>query len=224
MDTIKKFLEVAMHLRLSILFVLLLSSCGGGSAGNPGTQIGGGSWGVITASIAPGVDSSSSSSSSTTTLAARGRDVDIFQTANCSTSPTTPVPEPFTDHDSIVTLTLSAANPKEPVQNYIVEGYRIDYTTETPGAPPIASFTSGSQSMILEQDKSLTQQVVMVDISRKLKLAQDLTSGQYQPAATYPTYTAIYTFYGHDIYGNAFQTVVQTNFEVGDFNYCPAGA
>jgi hypothetical protein len=223
MDTIKNILEVAMHLRLSILFVLLLASCGGGGAGNPGTTGTANTWGIITASISPGVDSSSNAT--TSPLAAAGRDVDIFQTANCSTATgntAAPVPEPFTDHDAIATFLLTASNPGEDVQDHIVEGYRIDYTTETLGAPPIQSYQSGAQTLVLQQDKQVTLQVALVDIGRKLKLAADLTSGQYKPQYAFPTYTAVYTFFGHDIYGNSFQTVVQTSFEVGDFNYCPA--
>jgi len=199
---------------------LLLASCGGGGAGNPGTTGTDKTWGVITGTITPGVSDTSSTGGTTTTIAATGRNVDIFRNPDCDGNPGTNDPEPFTEHPAMVKLTLKSSNPNDPTSEHIIERYEINYTTETPGAPPIQSFQSGYQTIVLKPDTETEFQVVMVDIPRKLKLYEDLMSGQYTPQYQVLTYTAVYTFYGKDIYGNPFQTVLQTNFDVGDYDYC----
>ncbi|MBE0427616.1 MAG: hypothetical protein IBX72_13350 [Nitrospirae bacterium] len=196
------------------LFSITLPACGGGT-GNPGSEGLDKTWGIITAEIMPGVEVSDYKN-----FAAQGRSVDVFQNHDCDGNPESNDPELFTEHPARVNITLTPSNDNIPTAEHIIEGYRIDYTTETPGAPPIQSFTSGSQTIVLKPDTETSFYVVMVDISRKIKLAEDLTYGQYQPQYQYPTYTAIYTFYGKDIHGNSFQTVVQTNFDVGDYDYC----
>lgn len=199
-----------------MLFCLLffLQSCGGG-AGNPGSEGLDKTWGIIIANIQPGADEVFSQ------ISARGRSVDIIQNPDCDGNPSTYDAEPFTEHTARVTVTLKSSNENNPTAEHIIEGYRIDYTTETPGAPPIQSFTSGSQTIVLKPDTETSFNVVLVDIPRKLKLYEDLLSGQYEPQYFYSTYTAIYTFYGKDIYGNKFTSVVQTNFDVGNYDYCP---
>lgn len=198
-----------------LIFFLLLLSCGGGGAGNPGTQGTDKTWSIITASIQPGAEG--------TNMAASGRNVDILQEHDCDGNPQTNDPEPFTEHIAVVKVTVTASNKNEPIADHIIEGYRIDYTVETPGAPPIQSFLSGSQTVVLKPDTETEFQVVMVDIPRKLKLLDDLRSGRYAPQYDYLTYTAIYTFYGKDTYGNPFQFVVQTNFDAGNYDYCQRG-
>lgn len=195
-----------------VVVCLLLSACGGG-AGNPGTTGTDKTWSVIVASITPG-------SGGNGTAAAEGRNVDIVQNPDCDGDPQTKDPEPFTEHPAVVKVTVTGSNKNETPSDHIIEGYRIDYTVETYGAPPIQSFQSGSQTVVLKPDTETEFQVVLVDIPRKLKLYDDITSGRYSPQYEYLTYTAIYTFYGKDIYGNPFQFVVQTNFDVGNYNYC----
>jgi hypothetical protein len=207
-----------LYFLVSVLFFAIVSitlqACGGG-AGNPGSEGLDKTWGIITADIQPGVGDSDNSN-----IAAQGRSVDIFQNPDCDGNADTSDPEPFTEHPAMVTMTLKSSNKETPTAEHIIEKYRVDYTTETPGAPPIQSFTSGYQTIVLKPDTKTSFNVVLVDIPRKLKIVEDLISGHYQPIYQYPTYTAIYTFYGRDIYGNPFQTVVQTNFDVGNYDYC----
>lgn len=195
-----------------VLIALILTACGGGGAGNPGTTGTDKTWSIITASITPGTDSTGTS--------AKGRSVDIVQQADCDGNPETNDPEPFTEHPATIKVTVTGSNKNEPPADHIIEGYRIDYTVETYGAPPIQSFLSGSQTIVVKPDTETEFQVVMVDIPRKIKLLEDLSSGRYSPQYEFLTYTAIYTFYGKDVYGNPFQFVAQTNFDVGNYNYC----
>lgn len=182
---------------IAIITALLVFGCGEGGPGSPG------SWGqnktnqMVSALITP----------STTT-------VDAITTC-ADGSAKSPL---LTADDADVTVTVTQLNPALPVGSLFVERYTLDFFTQTPGAPPMASYSSGFLSIDISGTPNID--VIMVDLNRKIQYTQDITSGKYQPRNQYQTYTAKYTFYGKDQYGSNFGFISQTTFSIGDYSPC----
>jgi hypothetical protein len=66
--------------------------------------------------------------------------------------------------------------------------------------------------------------LTLVDLVRKLQYQDDVLSGRYSSAPAYiNNYTAVYTFYGKNDFGENFTIKATMNFQIGDFDYCSAG-
>jgi hypothetical protein len=154
--------------------------------------------------------------------------VDVVQQV-CSEGPP-PVFEFFADHSAIVTINARLLNPNTTFQPapLTIEKYTIQYrrSPDSIGAPPIESDTRFRTLTIVPplgtSVSSVTLQVVLVDLIRKIQYKADEDSGQFSPGpfGYLNTYTAIYTFEGKNAYGKSFSFQAQTDFQIGSFDYC----
>ena len=153
---------------------------------------------------------------------------EIASGAACSTG--TPTLERFTDQDATVTINASLLNPntKFQVGTLYVEKYTVEFrrSTDSIGAPPIEEIIDGTVGMPVvitpptgTSISPFTTTVVLVDLTRKIQYASDIASGNYTPN-NLNNYTAIYTFYGENEFGQKFSFQAQTGFQIGDFNNC----
>ena len=189
--------------------VLFLGGCGGGSKDSPGV--------TVSATITPTYNAVSTTS------------VDVVQDTCVSGSATQA--EYFADHAATVSISARLINPGNIIKEMTVyiDRYTINYTRndDSPGAPPIQA---DSREMALSflvsgaNTVSMETSATFVDLVRKNKYLADMQSGTYQSSLGYlNNYIATYTFEGHGENGVSFTVTAQSTFQIGSFNYCPAG-
>lgn len=185
---------------------LFTSGCGGGSKDSPGV--------TVSATITPTYNGVNTSS------------VDAAQNLCTDPSGTTQL-EYFADHTATVSISANLINPSNVIKQLIVyiDSYTIDYqaSADSAGAPSIQSDTRNKTISFIVSSAtpspvaSIT--VELVDLLRKNQYNTD--------ALTAPSflnnYTATYTFMGHSENGVPVTFTSQTDFQIGKFNYCPAG-
>lgn len=201
-------------LYISILSVILYG-CGGG-AGSPGSQ-GTEDTGVIVDATVSGLYLDDSTNS-----------IDVFQDI-CEPGPP-PTYEAFTDHEAAVTFTASLINPSPTIKpgTLYIDKYTVEYkrSNDSLGAPPIEMDTRYDTIVITPPLSgtgitSITATVTLIDLVRKERYNDDVLSGRYDYHLAYiNNYTAIYTFYGKNEYGEKFTAKAQLNFQIGWFDYC----
>jgi hypothetical protein len=206
-----KFLLCAVYCLLSTVF---LWGCGGGS-GSPGSK---------------GTEDTGVEVDATLTPLYLGNNtysVDAFRVI-CDPGPPEKV-EVFTDHNATLTMTARLINPNTTFQAgaLYIEKYTVEFrrSSDSIGAPPIQSDTRYKTIVIPAPTGSGTttveDTVVLVDLIRKEQYKADVMSGQYSSGTYYlNNYTAMYTFEGKNEYGEKFSFKAQTDFQLGNFNYC----
>lgn len=223
------------------ILMFILSSCGGGGAGAPGTG-GIDDIGVILEaytqpyylSASWQISDSTSAAGTTSTINILGNltnAVDVTQ-VDCSTDPLIPNIEPMAEHSAVLVINARLMNPNSPFKpgNLFITEYKVDYfrSTDSLTAPPIESdkrFTTimiGTTSPdIGSGNRYSAARVVLVDLIRKMKYVQDLNSGMYTSRpGLLNNYTAEYTFYGLDSHGKSFSFKVRQDFTIGSYNNC----
>jgi hypothetical protein len=138
------------------------------------------------------------------------------------------VPEVFTDHQAEVTFTASLINPNPTIKpgTLYIDKYTVEYkrSNDSLGAPPIEMDTRYDTIIIAPPlsgtgATSITTTVTLIDLVRKEKYYDDILSGRYNYHSAYiNNYTAIYTFYGKNEYGENFTIKTQMNFQIGWFD------
>lgn len=207
------------YVLLSLCFFLvagILAGCGGGGPGSPGSS-GTEDTGVkLDATIMPNY------------LGADTYSVDAFQDL-CDAGPP-PEYEDFTDHGATLTIHALLLNPNAtfPAGDLYIEKYTVEYrrSTDSIGAPPIQTdiryetilipAPSGTAETLVEVS------VILVDLIRKIQYQDDVyVAPRFSSGPSYiNNYTAIYTFEGKNENGTKFSFKVQTNFQIGWFDYC----
>jgi hypothetical protein len=198
------------YIVIGILFnALLLGGCGGGSKDSTGV--------TVSATITPTYNAVSTTS------------VDAVQDTCVSGSSTQA--EYFADHGATVSISARLINPGNIIKDMTVyiDRYTIDYTrnADSPSAPPIqADSREMALSFMVSGDSTVSVETsaTFVDLVRKNKYLADMQSGAYQSSPGYlNNYIAAYTFEGHSKNGVSFTVTAQSAFQIGSFNYCPAG-
>ena len=198
-----------------LLLAIVISGCGGGGPGSPGSS---------------GSENTGVALSATVVGSFQGEptySVDTFQ-GICDEGPP-PVYEDFADHQATVTFTARLLNPDTtfPAGKLYIEKYTVELrrSPDSIGAPPIESDTryqtieipapTGSGVVIVETE------ILLVDLLRKDQYREDVLSGRYSSGLAYiNNYTAIYTFYGQNEFGENFKIKAQMNFQIGNFDHC----
>jgi hypothetical protein len=198
-----------------LLLAVILVGCGGGGPGSPGSS-GSENTGVkVDASVQGSYDGNPTYS------------VDVFQDV-CDLGPP-PVYEIFTDHQATVTFTARLINPDATFQagKLYIEKYTVEFrrSTDSLGAPPIESDTRYKTieipAPIGAGEVTVTTSIILVDLLRKDQYAEDMLSGRYSSGLAYlNNYTAIFTFYGQNEFGENFKIKAQMDFQIGNFDYC----
>ena len=198
-----------------LLLAILLVGCGGGGPGSPGSS-GSENTGIKVDASVQGLYQGEATYS-----------VDVVQVI-CEAGPP-PVYEVFTDHQSAVTFTARLINPDSTFQagKLYIEKYTVEFrrSTDSIGAPPIESDTRyktieipppvGGAALTVETD------IILVDLIRKDQYLEDMLSGRYSSSLAYiNNYTAIFTFYGQNEFGENFKIKAQMDFQIGNFDYC----
>lgn len=198
-----------------LLFSVLLWGCGAGP-GAPGGQGTEDTGVILEATIIPTYNGTDTYS------------VDVIQDV-CDVGPP-PVYEVFTDHSARVTISSRRLNPTSTFQpgTLYIEKYTVEFrrSTDSIGAPPIESDTRYKSIIITPPSgagtNTVTDTVILVDLIRKDKYATDMLSGMYTSAgsAYLNNYTATFTFYGQNQFGDSFSFKAQTDFQIGSFYNC----
>ncbi len=198
----------------------LFYGCGGSGPGSPGSHGTEDTGVILEATIIPEY------------LGANTNDVDAFRISNCDGDPTTNDPEPYTQHDATVTINASLINPNSTFQagDLFIEKYTVEYrrSTDSIGTPPIEKFTEFKSIIIPAPSgtgiNTVTDTLFFVDLPRKTKYVDDMTSGSYSSSMNNPfflnNYTAIYTFEGKNEFGTNFSFKTQVGFVIGYFDNC----
>ena len=198
------------------LLAILLAGCGGGGPGSPGSS-GSENTGIMVDASAPVGSYNGAATNS----------VDAFQ-GLCGTPPST-TDEFFADHQATVTFTARLLNPGSDFQagKLYIEKYTVEFrrSSDSIGAPPIESDTRYQTieipAPIGAGEVTVTTDIILVDILRKDQYRGDMSSGRYSSGSAYiNNYTAIYTFYGQNEFGENFKIKAQMNFQIGNFDHC----
>ncbi len=198
----------------SLLFSVLLWGCGSGP-GSPGGQGTEDTGVILEATIIPTYNATDTYS------------VDVFQQV-CTVGPP-PEFEVFTDHSAKVTISSRLLNPTSTFQpgTLYIDKYTVEFrrSTDSIGAPPIESDTRYKSIIITPPSgagtNTLEDTLILVDLIRKDKYATDMLSGQFTSGLAYiNNYTATYTFYGQNQFGDSFSFKAQIDFQIGSFDYC----
>jgi hypothetical protein len=146
--------------------------------------------------------------------------VDVNFNPDCNLDGTLDDPEFFSDHNAVATFSSVqlTADDSIAVPPFVTfTSYQIDYTQNTVPAigPPIAT-TTFNETINIDTGTTGNQ--------FPLELVPNSTKDQYLAdggdPATYPSYTATYTFRGTDAFNNEMTLQGSTSFEIGGFNYC----
>ncbi|MEW6585617.1 MAG: hypothetical protein AB1442_08405 [Nitrospirota bacterium] len=139
-------------------------------------------------------------------------------------------PEPFTDHQANATFTATLINPNPTVRpgTLYIDKYTVEFrrSNDSLGAPPIETDTRFVTIVIFPPlsgtiSSVTTGTVTLVDLIRKEKYRDDVLSGLYDyHLAFINNYTAVFTFFGKNEYGEDFKVKTQIDFQIGNFDYC----
>jgi hypothetical protein len=209
--------RVFLIVSILALGIVPLWGCGGAGPGAPGS-IGCEDFGLICeVTITP------------TYLGNNTTNVDAFQD-QCTAGPP-PTFEHFTDHGANVAVSLRLVNPTTTVTppSLFVESYTIEYrrSNDSIGSPPIELYTGFSSFSVIPptgtDTSTVTEGLIFVDLTRKLKYGSDMLSGIFDSTTGSPSfinnYTAIYTIQGQ-IKGNRVTITGTQSFSIGDYNNC----
>jgi hypothetical protein len=204
-------------------FILIMSSvflygCGGDGPGSPGSDGSENTGVILDATMSPIYVGENTIS------------VDCFRNPDCDGDPETDDAEPFTDHSATLAITARLVNPDTTFQpaTLHIEKYTIKYfrSSDSIGAPPIETdvrFISFPITPPLSGPgtSGATTTVSFVDLVRKDIYSSDLLSGKYSSSLAFiNNYTAVYKFEGKNDFGEKFSFEVQSDFQIGNFDYC----
>jgi hypothetical protein len=135
-------------------------------------------------------------------------------------------PEPFADHNALVTLVnqqFPTTTDRDRAFDIGITGYSLTYRLNQPcptgpvGCPPLTTLTS-AESIFIPAGQTVTVTLPFVPLSRKNEYVQ--AGGELGIAA--PSYSATYTFTAQAIGVNDTFTVQgSAQFTITDFNNCP---
>jgi hypothetical protein len=138
--------------------------------------------------------------------------------------------EVITDHGANVTFRNEtmpgAAN--DTSRDVTITQYTLTYTLNRcpSGAtcPQLSSIVSPGQSILLRANETVTVPLKFVDLATKMEYAEGVGGSLFPPhgasAVEFPSYDAVYTFEGTDIYNNPVALQGSAEFTIGDYNNC----
>jgi len=198
-----------------LLLVILLAGCGGGGPGSPGSS-GSDNTGVTVDASVEGLY-----------LGQPTYSVDAFR-GICDEGPPVVV-EDFTDHQATVIFTARLLNPNSTFQagKLYIEKYTVEFrrSPDSIGTPPI-EFDTRYRTIEIPAptgagEITVTTNIILVDLIRKIQYSEDMLSGRYSSGTYYlNNYTAIFTFEGKNEFDKGFTIKTQMDFQIGNFNNC----
>ena len=152
--------------------------------------------------------------------------VDVIQNLDCDGDGNPPTgtndPEPFSDHDALVTFgSFTIGNVPTTTTRIFIVSYTISYAINLgsgPG-PVVPSVTIGTGSIIeVPTNGSVQATVTIFNQQQKFDYLNVPPLGN---PADEVSYFARYTFNGEDEFGNTVFTQASTQILLADFNNCP---
>lgn len=116
------------------------------------------------------------------------------------------------DSTARVNFAVEPVNGDLPENKLYLEGYSLEFTALTQGAPAIEDATV-SQTAALPANGL---EVLFVDAGRKAQFISDVTVGGF--AVDFPSYDAEYTFFGKDSFNADFGVVTKATFRIGKYS------
>ena len=221
-------IKVRRILFVGMIFSLLslLVSCGGSSTGTPGTE---GQWNPVFDMVIPIYCETQDVNEPFF-----NNEVDAYYNPNpCNPIDPGSSPEVFTDHRLLVRI-YNADFPGNPGSAYQVtlNRFHIDYRrpyTEGDTAPILESkdifLTVGLPPANLDDPENMPESSVilltLVDVATRNEYRRQFDSGERVPPDFPTRYSAIVTMYGSSIVSDNVSTVVQVDFTIANWDYCP---
>ncbi|MBI4772767.1 MAG: hypothetical protein HY788_01065 [Deltaproteobacteria bacterium] len=212
---------------IALILLVSLGSCGGDSTGTPGTE---GQWNPVFQQVIP--------------IYCETTDVNepffnsevdaYFDPTPCNPIDPGSPSEPFSNHRLLIRM-YNADFPGNPGSAYQVTINRFHIEYRRP-------FTEGDTAPILEtRDVFLTVSLPpvnlddnpdnwpqpaivlldLVDVATRNEYRRQFDSGERIPPDFPTRYSAVVTMYGSSIVSDEISTVVQTDFTIGNVDYCP---
>jgi len=207
----KRFLSIRLNILIGIIsgLVFILSACGGSGPGSPGSQ---GSENTGAKIEISGVNHNDAG------FGDQGDNWDIDYIQDICEDGSG---EPFGNDFGSFTFKATPLDSSFTPGNLHIETYTVEFFPQDPGAPPIERL-NGFNSFTIEPtgDEFQSGNFMLIDVARKVKVAQDVTSGLYSPQRIPILYDMRVTFYGQDDFGNDFSIEFTRTIDLEDFNNC----
>ncbi len=184
------------------VFTLFVSGCGSGPSSSP-ASISNNTWYNMSVSVP--MDSTNPRSCK--------MDVDVFPDP-CSDG------QYLVDHTTSVSIALTRVDPYTDPGPLFLEKYTVDYIPSVPGSPIIPEMTVYQTLQLAEGGN--TFQAVVMDVGRKQDFATLFATDQYPQSILPVSYTAVFTFYGQNSYGQPWVFQAYAPIYVGEYNECVA--
>lgn len=141
--------------------------------------------------------------------------------------------EVITDHNASVTFRndpLPGAD-SDTGRDVTITRYVVSYTLNRcpSGAtcPQLASVSPPGQSILIRAGGTVATELKFVDLATKMEYAEGVGDNLFPPhtaaAVEFPSYNAVYTFEGTDVFNNPIALQGSAEFTIGDYNNCDAG-
>ncbi len=197
----------ALRALVLILAGLALSSCGDKATG------GGACGGAVNNGVCLFISSIEPFDTNGTTI-----DVDVI--AGTCPPAAMPTPEPFSDHDALVTFgSFTIGNVPTTTTRIFITSYTVSYALNEGSVsapnPPSVNIVTGS-TIVVPTNGSAQANVTIFNQAQKAIFAADplFVGGE-------PSYTATYLFQGQDEFGNNVSAIASQQILLANFNNCP---
>ena len=191
------------------VLAFILAGCGGSGPGSPGSQ---GSEATGANIVIKAVNHNDAG------FGAQGDnwDIDYIQDI-CDDGK----PEPFGNDFASFTFVANPIDSSFTPGNLHLETYTVEFFPQDPGAPPIEKL-DGFNTFTIEPTGADFESgnFMIIDVSRKVKVAGDISSGLYSPQRIPVLYDMRVTFHGQDDFGNDFSIEFTRTVDLADFNNC----
>jgi hypothetical protein len=122
------------------------------------------------------------------------------------------------DHTTPATVTLTRVDPTVDPGHLFIDHYTIQYIPMQANSPAIPPMSVYQTQQLNEGDNTVT--LMVMDVQRKTAFASLFASGQQYTSGLPAGYTAAYTFYGSNSYGETWTYDAQAPIYVGEYNEC----
>ncbi len=122
------------------------------------------------------------------------------------------------DHTTPATVTLTRVDPDVDPGRLFIDHYTIQYIPMQANSPAIPSMSVYQTQQLNEGDNTIT--LMVMDVQRKTAFDSLFGSGQQVQSGLPAGYTADYTFYGSNSYGETWTYEAQAPIYIGQYNEC----
>ncbi len=130
-----------------------------------------------------------------------------------------PTPEPFSDHDALVTFgSFTIGNVPTTTTRIFITSYTVSYALNQGSVsapnPPSVDIVTGSTIVVPTNGSAQATVTIFNQAQKAIFAAPPFAGGE-------PSYTATYLFQGQDEFGNNVSAIASQQILLANFNNCP---